>query len=63
MFGVVAIVAFIAALICQFASVSKGVWDAQTFDAIGFLAITIHLVTGWLPLNFNRQNQNQNRAL
>ena len=48
MFGIAAIVAFVVALILWVASVSKGVFlTPETFTLIGFVCLSVHLVTPW----------------
>jgi hypothetical protein len=50
MYGIAAIVAFALSLIFEVAAFSKGHLDWQTAMLAGFACLTIHIVTGWLPL-------------
>jgi len=47
MFGILAIVAFAIALLMHLFGWGSGKIDVALFTLIGFLCLTVHVVTGW----------------
>ena len=52
MFGIAAIIAFVVGLILWLASISQGqILTWQAFTLLGLACLSVHVVTGWLPIH------------